>query len=153
MRRLALTLVLALAPVAALAATMGVPLNQATVVTLSGKAHDVIVGNPGVADVTVPDPRHIVLVGKQGGVTNVIVMDAAGRTIFDREVVVGAMAGDRVTLINGPAVQSYACAPTCSQVAGASGGGAGFGGLMGGLFGGLSASASSGGIQASPTTP
>jgi hypothetical protein len=51
-----------------------------------------------------------------GGVTNLIVTDERGRTIFDRQIVVGATAGDRVSLINGGNVISYACAPACEQV-------------------------------------
>src|ERR1022692_816182 len=116
MRTLALASILALAPVAAMAASLGVPLNQSVLVALRAPAHNVFLGNPTVADVAMSDQRHVVITGKAGGVTNLIVTDERGRTIFDRQVVVGASAGDRVNLINGGNVISYACAPACEQV-------------------------------------
>ena len=116
MRSLALASILALAPVAVMAASLGVPLNQSVLVSLPAPAHNVFLGNPTVADVAMSDQRHVVVTGKVGGVTNLIVTDERGRTIFNRQIVVGSSAGDRVSLINGGNVISYACAPTCEQV-------------------------------------
>src|ERR1700722_4589330 len=118
MRSLALASILALAPVAALAASLGVPLNQSVLVSLPAPAHNVFLGNPTVADVAMSDQRHVVVTGKAGGVTNLIVTDERGRTIFDRQIVVSsnAVGGDRVSLINGGNIISYACAPSCEQV-------------------------------------
>jgi hypothetical protein len=121
MRSLALASILALAPVAVMAASLGVPLNQSVLVSLPAPAHNVFLGNPTVADVAMSDQRHVVVTGKAGGVTNMIVTDERGRTIFDRQIVVGATAGDRVSLINGGNVISYACAPACEQVGAAQG--------------------------------
>src|SRR5580700_4028907 len=111
MRSLAIASIIALAPAAVMAASLGVPLNQSVLVSLPGPAHNVFLGNPTVADVSVADQRHVVVTGKSGGVTNLIVTDQRGRTIFERQIVVGAAAGDRVSLINGGPVVSYACAP------------------------------------------
>jgi hypothetical protein len=121
MRSLALASILALAPVAVMAASLGVPLNQSILVSLPAPAHNVFLGNPSVADVAISDQRHVVVTGKAGGVTNLIVTDDHGHTIFDRQIVVGASAGDRVALINGGNVISYACAPACEQVGTAQG--------------------------------
>jgi len=117
MRRLLIALALAAAPLAASAATLGVPLDQSIRIGLPAPAHDVIVGNPAIAEVAISDQRHLVVTGKTGGVTNIIVTDITGHTIFSREVVVSAAGGNRVALINGGTVVSYACAPTCAQVA------------------------------------
>ncbi len=117
MRRLALAFALAVLPLAATAATLGIPLDQSIRISLPVQAHDVIVGSPSIADVTVPDDHHLVVTGKTAGVTNLIVTDVHGRTIFNREIVVSAASGSHVALINGPIVVSYACAPTCAQVA------------------------------------
>ena len=117
MRRIALAFVLAALPLASAAATLAVPLDQSVRIGLPAPVHDVIIGSSTVADVTVADQRHLVVTGKSAGVTNLIVTDAAGRTIFNREIVVSAAAGSHVTLINGPIVVSYACAPGCAQVA------------------------------------
>jgi len=116
MRSLALASILALAPVAVMAASLGVPLNQSVLVSLPAPAHNIFLGNPTVADVVLSDQRHVVVTGKTGGVTNLIVTDERGHTIYDRQIVVGASAGDRVSLINGGNVISYACAPACEQV-------------------------------------
>jgi hypothetical protein len=116
MRRIALTLAFVAAPLAAAAATLGIPLDQSIRVGLPVPAHDIIVGNPNIADVTVPDQTHLVVTGKSAGVTNLIVTDMAGKTIFNREIVVSASSGSQVALINGPMVVSYACAPGCARV-------------------------------------
>ena len=123
MRQLALSLALALVPAAAFAASLDVPLNQSSFVALPAPAHDVIIGNPAIADVSVPDQRHLIVTGKGAGVTNLVVTDARGRAIFDRQVVVGTQSGGRVALINGGQVVTYTCAPTCEQAGSAGGGG------------------------------
>jgi hypothetical protein len=116
MRSLALASILALAPAAVMAASLGVPLNQSVLISLPAPAHNVFLGSPTVADVSMSDQRHVVVTGKASGVTNLIVTDERGRTIFSRQIVVAAGSGDRVSLINGGNVISYACAPTCEQV-------------------------------------
>jgi len=152
MRQLALSLALALAPAAALAATLAVPLDQSALVTLSAPAHNVIVGNPSIADVSVADQRHIIITGKGQGVTNLVVTDAAGKPIFDREIIVGSQAGDRVALISGSQITSYTCAPVCAPLGpGAGGPVAASGPSQAG--GAVEAPHASGSVTASPTTP
>jgi len=116
MRQLLLSLALALAPSVTLAASLSVPLDQSALISLSAPARDVIVGNPAIADVSVSDQRHVIVTGKGPGVTNLVVTDAAGRTIFARQIVVGGSTADRVALINGPTITHYACAPVCEAV-------------------------------------
>src|SRR5271170_2022743 len=115
MRRFTLALLLALAPAAALAAGLDLGVDQAARVTLSASAHDVIIGNPAIADVTVSDSRHLIVVGKSFGITNLVVADATGRTIYNTQVVVGGTDDGRVTMFRGPAVSNYACAPRCEM--------------------------------------
>ena len=124
MRRALLALsALAILPAAAFAATLGVPLDQSVRLTLTGSLHDVIVGNPSIADVSVDDDHHLIVTGKAPGMTNLIVTDQRGRTIFDRQIVVhaggGGGAGDAVTLIAGATATTFACAPTCETTSGA----------------------------------
>jgi Flp pilus assembly secretin CpaC len=95
-----------------------VPLDQSIRIGLKAQPHAVIVGNPAIADVTVADSHHLIVTGKTSGVTNLIVTDAAGRAILDRQVVVSSSTGDHVALISGSTVTSYACAPSCAVVAG-----------------------------------
>jgi hypothetical protein len=116
MRRLPLALLLAvLAPATALAQSLAVNIDQAARVTLSRSAKDVMVGNPGIADVTVLDERHLMITGKAYGVTNLMVADASGRTIFSRQVVVSAPDSNRISLYRGPDVYNYACSPRCER--------------------------------------
>ena len=151
MRKLVLSLALALAPAAALAASLGVPLDQSAFITLRAPAHNVIIGNPAIADVSVADQRHLIVTGKSAGVTNLVVTDLRGRPIFDRQIVVGAEPGDRVALISGGQVVSYACAPSCQQVGGVTGSAAAPTAASGG--GSPEAPHASGSVSASPATP
>jgi hypothetical protein len=116
MRRLSLALIVAVfAPVAALAQSLAVNIDQAARITLTRPAGDVVVGNPGIADVTVLDARHLMLTGKAYGVTNLMVADQAGHTIFSRQVVVSAPDVNRISLYRGPDVYNFACSPRCER--------------------------------------
>jgi hypothetical protein len=53
------------------------------------------------------------LTGKSYGVTNVQVMDAAGRTILNREIEVAGSDRGMVTLYRGVKGQNYTCSPGC----------------------------------------
>lgn len=92
-----------------------VRIDQATRVALSAPARDVFIGNPSVADVTVIDGRNLLLMGKAYGVTNIVVLDARGRTILDRQIVVSASDEGRISFYRGPDVYNYACAPRCER--------------------------------------
>lgn len=118
MRRL-LVLLTAVATLAsggmAWAQGMPVRIDQATRVTLSAPARDVFIGNPSVADVTVIDGRNLLVMGKAYGVTNIVVLDARGRTILDRQIVVSASDDGRISFYRGPDVYNYACSPRCER--------------------------------------
>ena len=104
------------APVAAQAAVT-VPLDQTRRLAFSGSAANVVVGNPQIADVNVIDARNLMVVGKRFGVTNLVVLDAAGRTLFDSEIVVSAGEGAMVSISRGVQTSDYACTPSCQPVA------------------------------------
>lgn len=109
----AITVLTASAP--ALAQGMPVRIDQATRVTLSAPARDVMIGNPSIADVTIIDGRNLLVMGKSYGVTNLIVIDARGRTILDRQIVVSAADDGRISFFRGPDVYNYACSPRCER--------------------------------------
>ena len=115
MRRLAFATIIALCPVAALAQSLMVNIDQSARITLPRPARDVIIGNPMMADVTVLDERHILLMGKSYGVTNLLVTDQVGRPIISREVVISAPDTNRVSVYRGPDVYNYACASKCER--------------------------------------
>lgn len=97
----------------AAAETMRIELDHSTRVRLPAPARDVLLANPDVADVTLLDTRNLVILGKAYGMTHLLVVDTAGRTIFDRDLVVSAPVKGQVSLYRGPEQRNYACAPDC----------------------------------------
>ena len=52
------------------------------------------------------------------GVTNVIVTDALGRTLFDRDIVVSAPDSGQVSYIRGGETRGFSCSPRCQPIGG-----------------------------------
>jgi hypothetical protein len=100
---------------AAWAQSLPVRIDQATRISLSAPARDVVIGNPSVADVTVIDGRNLLIMGRGYGVTNLVVLDARGRTILDRQIIVSASDEGRISFYRGLDVYNYACAPRCER--------------------------------------
>lgn len=109
--------------VTAQSASLNVEIDQARRVQLRGPAGSVIVGNPQIADVTVVDSNTLYITGKGYGVTEVVAVDAIGRTVFQSQVVVTAGdGGGRVRVWRGATATEMACASSCSpSVRGSSG--------------------------------
>lgn len=97
----------------AAAETMRIELDHSTRVRLPSPARDVLLANPDVADVTMLDTRNLVILGKAYGMTHLLIVDTAGRTVFDRNLVVSAPMKGQVSLYRGPEQRDYACAPEC----------------------------------------
>ena len=97
-------------------APIDVNVNMARVLRISGAAATVIVGNPGIADVTIQDPQTLILTGKSYGQTNLIVLDSRGEPVADTLVEVVQMQAGVTTIYNGLARQSVACAPVCQPI-------------------------------------
>lgn len=115
---LALAIGIADAPVSAEGTTgpVSVKVNMARILRISAPANTVIIGNPRVADVTIQDPQTLVLTGKSYGQTNMIVLDAQGNAIADTLIEVVQMQAGVVTVYQGQARTSLACAPVCQSV-------------------------------------
>lgn len=113
---------------------MSIELDGARIVKLESPATDIIIGSPAIADVTVQAPNRLVIIGKQAGVTRLIVM-SDGVVSIDTQIVVSAKNfGDQVSVFapdGGNITESrYACGDRCTQVVGTgrSAGGGGGGG-------------------------
>ena len=63
-----------------------VPLNKSLILDLPRDARDVLVSNPGIADVVVRTSRRIYLTGVAVGQTNLFVFDNAGNTIVSLDI-------------------------------------------------------------------
>lgn len=101
-----------------------VNLDQSTRVRLASPARDVVIGNPAIADVTMLDSHNLTIVGKAFGATHLLVIDTAGRTIVDRQLLVTSPDTGQVSMVRGPAqpgakvlMQSYICGASCEQSA------------------------------------
>ena len=114
---LLLTLALAGTPsVAQDGAPINVNVNMARVLRISAPAATVIVGNPGIADVTIQDPQTLILTGKSYGQTNLIVLDSRGEPVADTLVEVVQMSAGIMTVYQGQSRTTLSCAPTCQPV-------------------------------------
>lgn len=94
-------------------APISVNMNMARVLRISAPASTVIVGNPGIADVTIQDPMTLVLTGKSYGQTNLIVLDAGGEPIADTLIEVMQMQAGVMTVYQGQSRTTLTCAPVC----------------------------------------
>ena len=96
-------------------APLNVEIDQAMRIPLRAAAGSVIVGNPLIADVTVVDSNTLYITGKGYGITEIVAVDAIGRTVFQRQVVVSDGAGSgRVRVWRGGQPTEMACGTSCS---------------------------------------
>jgi hypothetical protein len=141
MRRSILTVVLSLAALGLTAAAtnaMVVHVNESRRIALRGVATNVIIGDPSVADVAMTDAHSVVIMGKGYGSTQLLITDAAGRTLLADDVTVTAPDNGRITFYHGMDRNEYACdGGRCHPIADGRGGS----GAPGGGFGGGMASA------------
>jgi Flp pilus assembly secretin CpaC len=108
----------AAAPTASMAANnepITVRASMARILRISAPAATVIIGNPGVADVTIQDPQTLVLTGKSYGETNLIVLDSSGNPIADTMVSVVQGTPDTITMYMGQARTTLSCLPVCQS--------------------------------------
>jgi len=89
-------------------------IDQATLVRLDRSASEIVVGNPSIADVSVQSGQVLVVTGKSFGETNLIVMDADGKVVANRRLIVQEPRTGFVTVYRGDARQTLHCAPNCT---------------------------------------
>ncbi|HXG78117.1 MAG TPA: pilus assembly protein N-terminal domain-containing protein [Methyloceanibacter sp.] len=89
-------------------------IDQASLVRLERPAAEIVVGNPSIADVAVQSGKVLIVTGKSFGETNLMVMDAEGKVIAHRRLIVQEPRKGFVTLYRGSARQTLHCAPYCA---------------------------------------
>ena len=94
----------------ACARSISVSIDKARVITFDKPVSTVYVGNPTMADVSVIDPRHVFVLGKAFGVTNIIALDAKGNEVSNDPLTVFGHTANVVTLNRGAAQFTYSCA-------------------------------------------
>ncbi len=90
-------------------------MNQARILKLNRPVAKVIIGNSGVADATVADSQTIVLTGRAYGTTNLVLLDATGRPIVDKRVLVSIDEGNTVRMFKRTERTVYSCTPNCEE--------------------------------------
>src|SRR5258708_3143706 len=91
------------------AAGIEVALDQVRILTFNGPVKTVFVGNPVIADITVIDPNHVFILGKNFGTTNVVALDAKGRETLNEQITVLERPGSTVTLHRGASNRTLNC--------------------------------------------
>ncbi len=79
------------------AENLEIPLDQVHVLAFKTPVKTVFVGNPVIADITVIDPTHVFILGKNFGTTNVVALDDKGQEFFNEQVTVLDRPGSIVT--------------------------------------------------------
>lgn len=110
-----------LAVAGAMADGLNVDWRQAKVVRLAKPASSIIVGDPTVVDVTLDDPRTLIVFGKTPGETNMIVLTASQELLLDWPVVVTPLNTGHVSVLNSSTTPSsevlYSCGTErCARV-------------------------------------
>jgi Flp pilus assembly secretin CpaC len=104
------------APAFAQDAPINVNVHMARILRINAPAATVIVGNPGIADVTIQDPTTLILTGKSYGQTNLIVLDSEGNPIADTLLEVVQMTAGLTTVYQGQNRTTLSCAPVCQGI-------------------------------------
>lgn len=107
----------ALTPLAAVANddVIRVFMDHARILKLDRTVSKVIIGNAAVADVTVSDPRTIVLTGKSYGTTNLVILDQEGEAIVDERILVSVDEANTLRVFKQTARSVFSCSPSCEE--------------------------------------
>lgn len=100
---------------AASAEQVWLTMDQVTPYTFKQEVDQIVVGNPGIADVNVRDKSRVLLFGKAPGLTNLFLFDADGNEIENLIVRVRATNSDMLTVQRGQQRITYNCMNTCEQ--------------------------------------
>ena len=102
-----------LAGEAAATDTITLALDHARVLRLVGDVSTIILGNPAIADASMPDPGTLILTGKSYGETNMVMLDVDGNILAERMLSVTVRGQNLVSVYRGVERTTFSCAPTC----------------------------------------
>jgi Pilus formation protein N terminal region len=95
-------------------AVISVSLDRATVIKAPANTAMVVIGNPGIADVSVQKNGVMVLTGKSFGETNMIALNDKGEMISESWLRVRpSQRTSSVTVFRAGEPETYSCAPDC----------------------------------------
>lgn len=111
---IAAVLVAASTPVAAEAITVNV--DEAKIMELTRPVSQVIIGNPGIADVTVQNRKTLIFTGKSAGHTNIILLDENERQILNEKIYVDTSNERGLVMVQRGGLRStYQCGTVCNS--------------------------------------
>jgi Flp pilus assembly secretin CpaC len=90
-----------------------IDLNHTLPVPTLADAAAVVVGNPAIADATVFDLRTVLLTARGPGITNLLVLDAKGKTVMNATVEVSTGPYQMIHMQRGAEATQLACNPAC----------------------------------------
>jgi len=90
-----------------------VALDQAFPIRLSAPAAGVAIGNPSIAGVSVQNDRLLFVTGRSYGSTNLVIVDANDRVLYNGRVVVTPDETDVVMVTRGVETARLECTPLC----------------------------------------
>jgi hypothetical protein len=94
-----------------------VALNKTALLRIAHDASTVTIGNPEVADIVVESPRVILIVGKEAGETNLLILDANYAEIHDFDVIVIPQSVRHLTVHRSVTeVTTFNCNPRCTAI-------------------------------------
>ncbi len=98
---------------AASTAPLRVTLNHAAVVSYEGAGATALIADPNVADIVTERGNVLFVLGRAIGTTNLLVYDAGGRRLLEREVEVVPDEAGVVTVTRDIYENDYYCTPRC----------------------------------------
>ncbi|MBI1338842.1 hypothetical protein GC169_01340 [bacterium] len=93
-----------------------VAVDQTFILKLKAPAESVVIGNGSVIGVAVHDATTLLVTGRAWGATNLLVLDAAGRTVYSNMIAVVDETPGRLTIVRGDGTYSYSCFDKCRSI-------------------------------------
>jgi hypothetical protein len=88
---------------------VSVPMDNVALVSFKTPVTTVYIGNPSIAELTIIDSRHVFVMGKRFGATNLIALGADKTMLENDPVVVSSRHAEAVTVFRGPDTFNYVC--------------------------------------------
>lgn len=95
--------------VTASAGSVAVPMDEVALVAFKTPVSTVYLGNSSIADLTLIDSKHVFVLGKTFGTTNLIALSADNKVIVNEPVTVFGRRAGMVTLNRGEDTYNYTC--------------------------------------------
>jgi hypothetical protein len=88
---------------------VSVPMDNVALVSFKAPVTTVYIGNPSIAELTIIDSRHVFVLGKRFGATNLIALGPDKNVIENDPVTVSSRQAEAVTVFRGPDTYNYVC--------------------------------------------